>query len=281
NTGDGLRMAMRVGARLGNMREAWWSPMVPCPGTRRDGVPAALLSSRERALPGSIMVNRYGRRFANEAANYNAFGGAFHHLDESKLDYPNLPAYMIFDQSTVDRFGVFGGSPGAPVPDWVESAPTPAALAAALGLPVDAVTDTVERFNEYAARGVDPDFSRGSSAFDRFPGGRMSDPDSPHATLGPIRTGPFYAVEVVSSALGTKGGPRTDVEGRVLDVDGSVIAGLYAAGNVMANPSGMVYGGAGATLAVAGIWGMRAGRAAVADHRPMPETAVVAQAKNE
>lgn len=265
NTGDGLRMAMRVGARLGNMREAWWSPMVPCPGTRRDGVPAAMLSSRERALPGSIMVNRYGRRFANEAANYNAFGGAFHHLDESKLDYPNLPAYMIFDQSTVDRFGVFGGHPGAPVPDWVESAPTLDALAAALGLPVDAVLGSVARFNEYAERGVDPDFSRGSSAFDRFPGGRMSDPDSPHATLGPVRTAPFYAVEVVSSALGTKGGPRTDTAGRVVDVDGEVIAGLYAAGNVMANPSGMVYGGAGATLAVAGIWGMRAGRAAVAD----------------
>lgn len=59
---------------------------------------------------------------------------------------------------------------------------------------------------------------------------------------------PFYAVEVSSSALGTKGGPRTDVDGRVLDVDGDVIEGLYAAGNVMANPSGMVYGGAGATL---------------------------------
>ncbi len=147
------------------------------------------------------------------------------------------------------------------------------------------MTDTVERFNEYAARGVDPDFSRGKQCVRSFPP-RWADERSrfpPHATLGPIRTGPFYAVEVVSSALGTKGGPpRTDVEGRVLDVDGSVIAGLYAAGNVMANPpSGMVYGGAGATLAVAGIWGMRAGRAAVADHRPMPETAVVAQAKNE
>ncbi|MGX6509020.1 FAD-dependent oxidoreductase [Rhodococcus sp. SJ-2] len=268
NTGDGLRMAMRVGARLGNMREAWWSPSVPCPGIRRDGSPVAMLSSRERALPGSIMVNRYGRRFANEAANYNAFGGAFHHLDESRLDYPNLPAYMIFDQSTVDRFGVFGARPGAPVPEWVTRASSISELAAALALPIDAVTDTVARFNDHAAQGADPDFSRGSSAFDRFPGGRMGDPDSPGATLGPVRTAPFYAVEVISSALGTKGGPRTDVEGRVLDVDGDVIEGLYAAGNVMANPSGMVYGGAGATLAVAGVWGIAAGRAAVADKVP-------------
>ncbi|MFD6856095.1 FAD-dependent oxidoreductase [Rhodococcus sp. NPDC060090] len=268
NTGDGLKMAMRVGARLGNMREAWWSPSVPCPGIRRDGEPIAMLSSRERALPGSIMVNRYGRRFANEAANYNAFGGAFHHLDESRLDYPNLPAYMIFDQSTVDRFGVFGGRPGAPVPEWVVRASSMSELAAALDLPIDSVTDTVARFNGHAAQGVDPDFSRGRSAFDRFPGGRMGDPDSPGATLGPVWTAPFYAVEVISSALGTKGGPRTDVEGRVLDVDGDAIEGLYAAGNVMANPSGMVYGGAGATLAVAGVWGIAAGRAAVADRVP-------------
>lgn len=268
NTGDGLKMAMRVGARLGNMREAWWSPSVPCPGTRRDGAPVAMLSSRERALPGSIMVNRYGRRFANEAANYNAFGGAFHHLDESRLDYPNLPAYMIFDQSTVDRFGVFGARPGDPVPEWVVRASSLSELAAALNLPIGAVTDTVTRFNGHAAEGVDPDFSRGRSAFDRFPGGRMGDPESPGATLGPVGMAPFYAVEVSSSALGTKGGPRTDVDGRVLDVDGDVIEGLYAAGNVMANPSGMVYGGAGATLAVAGVWGVAAGRAAVADRVP-------------
>jgi 3-oxosteroid 1-dehydrogenase len=267
NTGDGLRMAMRVGAQLGNMREAWWSPVVTLPGFRPDGGQNGLLSSRERALPGSLMVNRYGRRFANEAANYNAFGGAFHQLDSSRLEYPNLPAYMLFDQSTVDRFGVFGGAPGQAVPDWVIRADSLDELAASFGIGCDELHETVKRFNENARAGVDPDFTRGVSTFDRFPGGRMSDPDSPLATLGPLETAPFYGVEVTSSALGTKGGPRTDRDGRVLDVDGSVIAGLYAAGNVMASPSGMVYGGAGATLAVAGVWGIYTGRAAVRDRR--------------
>ena len=265
NTGDGLRMAMRIGAQLGNMREAWWSPVVTIPGLRPDGGQNGLLSSRERALPGSLMVNRYGRRFANEAANYNAFGGAFHHLDSSRLEYPNLPAYLLLDQSTVDRFGVFGGAPGQPVPDWVTRADTLEELAAALGIDADALAETVKRFNENSRAGVDPDFTRGASTFDRFPGGRMSDPDSPYATLGPVETAPFYGVEVTSSALGTKGGPRTDRDGRVLDVDGDVIGGLYAAGNVMASPSGMAYGGAGATLAVAGVWGLYSGRAAVRD----------------
>jgi 3-oxosteroid 1-dehydrogenase len=256
NTGDGLRMAMRVGAQLGNMREAWWSPVVTLPGMRSDGGQNGLLSSRERALPGSLMVNKYGRRFANEAANYNAFGGAFHQLDSSRLEYPNVPAYLIFDQSTVDQFGVFGGAPGAPVPPWVTRA--------------DTLDELADAFNQHARAGVDPDFTRGVSSFDRFPGGRMTDPESPFATLGPVQTGPYYGVEVSSSALGTKGGPRTDRDGRVLDVDGDVIRGLYAAGNVMASPSGMVYGGAGATLAVAGVWGLYVGRAAVRDRASLP-----------
>ena len=265
DTGDGLRMAMRVGAQLGNMREAWWAPVVTLPGRRRDGAQNGLLTSRERALPGSIMVNGSGRRFANEAANYNAFGGAFHQLDTSKFEYANLPSYLIFAQSTVDRFGVFGRSPGDAVPDWVSRAETLEGLAAALGIPVAELRETVDRFNKNSCVGVDPDFGRGESAYDRFPGGRVLDPDSPFSTLGPLEP-PFYGVEIESSALGTKGGPRTDREGRVLDVDGEVIEGLYAAGNAMASPSGMVYGGAGSTLAVAGIWGYYAGRAAVRDH---------------
>lgn len=264
NSGDGLRMAMRVGAQLGNMREAWWAPVVSLPGRRRDGAANGLLTSRERAMPGSIMVNAHGRRFANEAANYNAFGGAYHQLDASKFEYVNLPSYLIFAQSAVDRFGVFGGAPGDEVPDWVTRAASLTELAAAFGLPGDELQATVDRFNQNALNGVDPDFARGESAYDRFPGGRVLDPDSPFSTLGPLLP-PFYGVEMQSSALGTKGGPRTDRDGRVLDVDGGVIRGLYAAGNVMANPTGMVYGGAGSTLAVAGIWGYYAGRAAVRD----------------
>lgn len=265
NTGDGLRMAMRIGAQLGNMREAWWSPVISVPGERRDGGQNGLLVARERALPASIIVNAAGRRFANEAANYNAFGGAFHHLDESRLGYPNLPAYLIFDQSTVDRFGVLGGAPGDPVPEWVTRADSCEELAANLGIDAAGFADTVARFNDNARGGSDPDYMRGASAYDRFPGGRLLDSDLPSSTLAPVQEPPFYGTEIYSSALGTKGGPRTDVEGRVLDVDGDVIRGLYAAGNVMASPSGMVYGGAGGTLVVAGVWGLSAGRAAVKD----------------
>jgi len=152
----------------------------------------------------------------------------------------------------------------------VTSAPTLDELASAFALPAAELRATVARFNEHARVGADPDFGRGASAYDRFPGGRTTDPGRPSATLGPVETPPFYGVEVAISALGTKGGPRTDRHGRVLDVDGNVIRGLYAAGNVMASPAGMVYGGAGAPLAVAGVWGMYAGRAAANDLKPGP-----------
>ena len=113
--------------------------------------------------------------------------------------------------------------------------------------PPTALEATVARWNEHAAAGDDPDFGRGRSAHDRWWG----DPDfgdDVRATLGPIDTPPYYAVQVHSGALGTKGGPRTDGDGRVLDVDGHPIVGLYAAGNVMGSVMGMTYGGAGGTL---------------------------------
>jgi succinate dehydrogenase/fumarate reductase flavoprotein subunit len=261
NTGDGLRMAMRLGAGLGNMREAWWVPVMQLPGERPVGGNNVYLVLRERTLPRSIIVNGQGRRFTNEAANYNALGGAFHAFDPTEFRYVNQPCWLVFDEGFVQRYGCFGNGPGAPVPDHVTRADTLAELADRVGIPGDALEATVARWNELVARGHDDDFNRGDSAYDGYCGDRSQYP-GPMATLGPLDEGPFYAVELIPSTLGTKGGPRTDVDGRVLDVDGDVIPGLLAAGNVMAGPTGMVYGGAGGTLGPAMVFGYRAGRAA-------------------
>lgn len=262
NTGDGLRMAMRAGAELGMMSEAWWVPVLALPQTDPTAAHRpVLLVNLERTLPRSIMVNSRGQRFTNEAANYNALGGAFHHLDPTTFTFVNQPAWLIFDQGFIDRFGGFGVPPGGPAQPWLTCAPDLDALAEAAGIPAAALSDTVVRWNAQATALRDDDFARGQSAYDGWSGDRRHYPGSA-ATLGPLDEPPYYAVQIVASCLGTKGGPRTDADGRVQYLDGGPIAGLYAAGNAMAAPTGMVYGGAGGTLGPALVFGYRAGRSA-------------------
>jgi hypothetical protein len=145
------------------------------------------------------------------------------------------------------------------MPVWVPSAPKLPALAASLGIPAEALQATVARWNNLVDAGHDDDFGRGNSAYDGFNGDLRHYPGKA-STMGRIERGPFYALPLESSTLGTKGGPRTNAHGAVLDVDGAVIPGLYAAGNVMAGPTGMVYGGAGGTLGPAIVFGFNAGR---------------------
>jgi len=136
-------------------------------------------------------------------------------------------------------------------------------LAAAAGLPADALGATVDRWNAHVADGADLDFGRGESAYDGWNGDHAGYP-GPRATLGPVAEPPSYAVPVRSGTLGTKGGPRTDADSRVLGLAGRPLPGLYAAGNAMAGITGMVYGGAGGTLGPAMVSGYRAGRHAAA-----------------
>lgn len=258
NTGDGLRMAMRAGAMLGNMREAWWTPVAELPAGLTDPMNRMMIAG-DRSRPRAIMINRSGRRFTNEAANYNAFGGAFHQEDVSRFAYANLPCWLVFDHEYVRRYGVLEWYRPGDVPDWIVRADTLAALAAELDVPATALEETVERWNGQVAAGRDPDFGRGDSAHDRW-WGDAECKGQVKATLGPLDEAPYYAVPVRSGALGTKGGPVVDGDARVIDLDGAVIPGLYAAGNVMASPFGMTYGGPGGTLGPAMTFGYLAGR---------------------
>jgi succinate dehydrogenase/fumarate reductase flavoprotein subunit len=257
NTGDGLRMAMAHGADLANMGEAWWVPVVQIPGDTIDGHPRSRSVRLERTRPRSIIVNRAGKRFLNEAGEYNSMAGPFQYLDP-RTGYANDPGWIVFDSIHLRRYGFLGVSPGEPVPEWFSPSADLAELCVKTGIDPDGLAATLRAWNENVAREIDPDFGRGSSAYDGY-WGDTSAATPAGQTLGPIDTAPYYAVPVTVGAMGTKGGPRTDRDGRVLHVSGSPIPGLFAAGNAMAGVTGKAYGGAGGTLGPAMVFGYRSG----------------------
>jgi succinate dehydrogenase/fumarate reductase flavoprotein subunit len=259
--GEGLKLAMAAGARLGNMTSAWWAPTLAPPTERwPGGEQRAAPVLIERTVPHSILVNRSGRRFCNEAANYSALAGAFHAFDPQSYSYPNQPAWLIFDAQYLSRYPIGSVMPGMPLPEWVATAASPAALANIIGVDGAVLSDTIARFNDHARAGVDPDFQRGRSAYDHFYGDRTR--SGTGVTLGALDQPPFHAVEIRMGMLGTNGGPQTDGAGRILAHDGSPIPGLFGAGNVIASPTGGVYAGAGGTLGPALAFGYIAGRSA-------------------
>jgi 3-oxosteroid 1-dehydrogenase len=260
NTGDGLRMAMAHGADLANMGEAWWVPIIQIPGDTFEGKQRSRSVRLERTRPRSIIVNRVGKRFLNEAGEYNSMAGPFHHLDP-RHGYFNDPAWIVFDSQHLKRYGFLGVDPDGPVPHWFNEARDLDELGEKTGIDAEGLARTLNVWNENVAHEHDPDFDRGSSAYDGYWGDNNATTTA-GKTLGPIDTAPYYAVPVTVGAMGTKGGPRTDRDGRVLHVSGEPIPGLYAAGNAMAGATGKAYGGAGGTIGPAMVFGFRAGHAA-------------------
>ena len=214
----------------------------------------------ERTRPRSIIVNRAGKRFLNEAGEYNSMAGPFHHLDP-RHGYINEPAWIVFDSQHLKRYGFLGVAPGEEVPEWFSQSADLSELGAKTGIDADGLARTLEEWNRNVADERDPDFGRGSSAYDGYWGDDKA-ATSAGKTLGPIDTAPYYAVPVTVGAMGTKGGPRTDRDGRVMHVGGSPIPGLYAVGNAMAGATGKAYGGAGGTIGPAMVFAFRAGYAA-------------------
>jgi succinate dehydrogenase/fumarate reductase flavoprotein subunit len=257
NRGDGLRMGMSVGAALGNMAEAWWSPAMAVPGETIDGAQLYRSLFMDLAKPGGILVDKAGRRFLNEAANYNDLGRAMFGFDGANYAYPGVPSWLVFDaHRRAAPLGPLGATD--PDPAWLERADTVEALAERIHVAPAALSATIARFNADAERGLDSDFGRGSFIFDEISGGTRQ--------LRPVAEAPFFAVKVLAGCIGTKGGLRTDEHGRVLSASsGESLPGLYAVGNAAANLFGAGYPGGGATIGPALVFGWRAGQAAVSD----------------
>ena len=249
NTGGGILAGITAGAEVALMDDAWWGPTIPLPS-------GPWFCLAERNLPGSIIVNQAGRRFMNEALPYVEATHAIYAGEASGVGH--VPSWMIIDQRYRNRYVFAGLMPRQPFPGrWfktgtVKKAATVRALAEEIGVPPDALEETLARFNAFAGSGTDEDFHRGESAYDQY----YSDPTvKPNPSLHAIDQAPFYAVKIVPGDLGTKGGLVTDDRARVLRPDGSVIPGLYAAGNTSAAVMGHTYAGPGATIGPAIVFG--------------------------
>ncbi|ARR53443.1 3-oxosteroid 1-dehydrogenase [Rhizorhabdus wittichii DC-6] len=265
NEGDALIAARKLGAAVRNLDSAWWAPVFRIPGEDR-----GRLSTVERALPHSIIVNQAGRRYANEALSYHRFGEAM--MAKSAPGAATDPSWLLFDGRYRARYPAGPVIPG--FPDWMLSAavrkvlvkaPTIEALAAKMKVDPAELRATVDRFNAMVAQGRDEDFGRGDAAYDRLYG----DPRvAPNPTLGSLAKAPFYAIPIHLGDIGTNGGLVTDGTGRVLSEGGGAIPGLYAVGNLAASVMGYSYPGAGATLGPAMTFGWLAAADAVRANEP-------------
>lgn len=262
DTGEILQEMLALGAATENLDAAWWvltsrhvDGSWPKGAVHKDGRILPFMHHLDLSLPHLIMVDRNGKRFADESGSYMEIGERMH--DRHRDAQSCFPAWVIMDQTNRDRYPWGGAAPGQTPKEWLNSgymkkADSLEALAQLCGIDTAGLMAEVQRFNGFCQTGVDADFGRGSRAFDRSHG----DPTvTPNPNLGPLIKGPFYAVAMYPGDVGTCGGVVTDAFARVLRQDHTAIQGLYAIGNTAASPFGRAYPGAGASIAASFTFG--------------------------
>ena len=266
DTGDAIRAAMQLGAKTDLMDEAWW---LPSPRTGKFGQ-STLDQARQR--PRTIYVDANGQRFVNESNSYMEVGKAMYARDKTSRA---VPCWLIFDDRYRKRYAHLRSSPGRFPRKLMESGKLKQAwtlddLAQITGIDAAGLADTIARFNEGAERGVDPEFGRGESAYNKA----LGDPHRKvHPCLGPIDEPPYYACEVLPGDIGTCGGLVTNEYAQVVDEAERPIKGLYATGNGTATVMGRWYLGPGASIANTMIFGYVAARHAASAAATTPASA--------
>jgi succinate dehydrogenase/fumarate reductase flavoprotein subunit len=270
NTGDGLRLAESVGGQIALefTDAAAWVPVSRI--VRRDGDVDVFPHLIDRYKPGVIAVTRHGERFVNEANSYHDFGQA---LREACNNESEVTAYLVCDHRAIRRYGLGFVKP-FPVPlfqhlrsGYLLRGRTVTELANRAGIAAAALGRTIANFNVGARQGNDPEYGKGTTAYNRYLGDAQH---NPNPCVAPLDRGPYYAIKVVLGDLGTFAGIRTDRYARVLDAAGQPVAGLYAVGNDAASIMGGNYPAGGIILGPAMTFGYIAGRhlAGVSDSSP-------------
>lgn len=250
NTGDGVKMAMGVGADLWHM-EAYEGNCFALGGISfvvNEDQHAKCFNDLRNLSGSVIVVGNGGERYLREDV-YNRHG---HVPSNGDWISPKRPrsTYMVWDAAqnkaiTEEYHGIPEG-----FEDQVVSAPTLAELEEALGIPKGKLQQTVKDFNKMAKEGYDPAFYREAE------------------TMRAFGDGPFYAIEMIQAFLNTQGGARRNARAEVIGTDGEPIPHLYSAGEF----GGMTpyqYNGGG-NMAECLIFGQLAGVGAAAEKDPLP-----------
>ncbi len=250
NTGDGLRMAEKVGA--------WVDPTIPnaaawCPTSvvpRKDGTTGVMPHFIDRAKPGVIAVLCNGKRFTNEAFSYHDFVQDWVKACKA-AGQAEFSAWLVCDHKHLREYGLGAVAP-FPLPlgrhlrsGYLKRGNSLSELASITGIDENNLLQQVAWFNEDAKSGVDRQFGKGSTAYNRYQGDALV---KPNPCMAPIQSGPFYAIKIVIGEIGTFAGLSTDEQCQVLDAHKKPIEGLYAVGNDAASIMGGNYPGAGITL---------------------------------
>lgn len=267
NEGDFVRIAGTVGAQMRNMNYAWMCPIIFEKAIKHD---PNLIGTFSPSGDSMIYVDKNGNRVTNEKLAYNESAQAFFKWDPAKGEYPNLVMMAVWDQQAQDncagheygRFIVPPGTDDSHVIKGDSLASLSKAIAARLakyeghtgGMKLSADFESnlraaIARFNEFAKTGKDLDFKRGERMVEQLFNGPVAERKTANATMYPISdTGPYYAALMTGGTLDTKGGPKTKVNGQILDDSDKPIPGLYGVGNCVASASARAYWAGGGTL---------------------------------
>jgi len=273
NTGDGIKMALEVGAALWHTASIEWGGLCAKAPSKEFGMAIGLGMGRSMPEGSFIFVNKYGKRFMKENKNLIHRKEPLEIIcfDHERAEYPNLPAYIIFDESyrrkgpiacTLKFFeGLWGGPVGYPMihkvyewsndnsmeieKGWLIKADTITDLAMKIKVDPVGLEETVKKFKSYSVGGKDPEFDR------------------PGDSLAPLEAPPYYAVELALTLINTQGGPKHNRHCQVLDFHNNPIPRLYAAGE-LGSFFGFLYQG-GSNYPEAWAFGEIAGKRAAAE----------------
>jgi succinate dehydrogenase/fumarate reductase flavoprotein subunit len=263
NTGDFIDIASQLGARLGNLSNAFNVQNV------LEQALSATSVTTEAWIPygdSMVIVNKYGKRIAPEKMVYNERTQTHYHWNPEEFGFrspvpmPGQQASYVIKADTIPALA-------KQIQDRLARFDNMASITGAISPQVrldssfaGALEDTIKRFNSYAETGNDLEFERGTKPIEVAWNGAARKGNHKNPTMYPFKSsGPYYCIILGGGTLDTNGGPVVNTKGQVMHIDGTPIPGLYGAGNCIASPAGQAYWSGGGTIGPGLVYGYLGG----------------------